>query len=121
MRTKTAKAVSTDSRLDSLEMESEEEHEALLLQTVTTTELESLETGPDPESAALMTPTLRAQGIRPVSENQAKGVTCPECGKPLVIAPRSGKDYIVCFEALKGEDACWYHRELPAQAKAKGK
>lgn len=91
------------------------EREELVARTVAAAELMAAEPGPDPDSEALMTSTLRSQGVRPVSSDQDGGVKCPECGTPLVIAPKGGKRYIVCYAALGGEGACWYHRELPKE------
>ncbi|MES2459491.1 MAG: hypothetical protein V4671_02850 [Armatimonadota bacterium] len=95
------------------------DREELTARTVAAAELAAAEPGPDEASTALMTSTLRSQGVRPVSSDQEGSVTCPECGTPLVIAPKSGKQYIVCYSALGGEGGCWYHRELPAKKKEK--
>ena len=90
--------------------------ETTILKTVAAAELEALDPGPDPDSAALMTSDLRSRGVKPVRANNPGGVACPECGQPLVIAPVSGKDYVVCFAALAGDGACSFYREMPKKA-----
>jgi hypothetical protein len=95
------------------------ERETGIARKVAAAELEAAEAGPDEASAALVTHTLRTQGVRPVSADQPGGTTCPECGQPLIIAPRGGKQYVVCYAAIGEEGACWYHREMPPKEKAK--
>jgi hypothetical protein len=70
---------------------------------------------PDEDSAALMPSTLGSQDVPPVSEEHSGPVKCPECGTPLVIAPRNGSNYVVGYGALGSEGCCWYSRGLTAK------
>jgi hypothetical protein len=85
--------------------------ERLVARTVAAAELMAAEPMPDPVSAAVMDTPMRVQGVRPVPSDLAGGVTCPECGAPLVIAPKNGRDYVVCYAALGSDGGCWYSRE----------